>query len=103
MGFKCCIPGCGDNSERKDVILHRMPAAISKNNIWQRSIPFKIFEGLTTNEIGKLFVCHEHFEAKFMVSKFLTANAYPTLFTRAEIASGKPANVSAETGMDLYL
>ncbi|XP_063385647.1 uncharacterized protein LOC134671933 isoform X3 [Cydia fagiglandana] len=100
MPRKCCIPGCDSSSERKDVMLHKMPAASEKVLLWRKTIsavPLTIFEGLTSGEISKLHVCHNHFEAKYVSSKMrLRPNACPTLFTLEEITTGKPAHSSAE-------
>lgn len=100
MPRTCCIPGCDSNSERKDVILHQVPAANEKIILWHKSISAvssTMFEGLTLVEIRKLYVCNKHFEAKYVSAKMrLRPNACPTLFTLEEIASGTPASKSAE-------
>ncbi|XP_047988471.1 uncharacterized protein LOC125228066 [Leguminivora glycinivorella] len=98
---KCCIPGCDSSSKRKDVMLHKMPAASEKVIMWKKTMSavFNLFEGLASDEIGKLYVCHKHFEARYISSKLrLRPNACPTLFTEEEITTGTPARPSVERG-----
>lgn len=91
----CCIPKC--NSLRNDVKLHRFPVKQERRIWWQKCINCRC---VTQSDVSKLYVCHKHFEKKFIniTTNRLKLGAYPTLFTALDIASGKPTTFYPQTG-----
>ncbi|KAL4718440.1 hypothetical protein ACJJTC_016432 [Scirpophaga incertulas] len=91
MFRKCCIPEC--TSLRQDVKFHVFPNDDEMKRKWLQCI------GSEKNcETRNMYVCHKHFEQKFAnVTNHLKKGAYPTLFSRQEILSGKPMTGSVKT------
>lgn len=95
MFRKCCVPKC--NSLRQDVKLHRFSFKEEVRRHWIKCINS---EFVTNSDKNKLYVCHKHFEKKFISASTtrLRNGAYPTMFTALEISSGKPTTFSLSTG-----
>ena len=98
MYYVCCVHGC--SSIRQDVYLHRFPITNEKRlHKWLQCLKSDELQRLSLDELKNYFVCHKHFEQRFITSKSrLRASAYPALFTNEEITSGIPAALSEETG-----
>lgn len=92
MYFKCCVLNCA--STREDAILHKFPTDENRLSKWLQCLNDANLQDASTKN---LFVCHKHFEKKFVgVNSRLRTTAYPTLFTSDEIASGIP-NISGKS------
>ncbi|CAK1577944.1 unnamed protein product [Parnassius mnemosyne] len=89
MKNTCCVPHC--ESKRRNFKLHCFP----KTEIglkWVEKINCEKLKQLSAEELHKFFVCHKHFEARFVTGSWrLRHFAYPTLFTADEINTGIPA------------
>lgn len=89
MFRRCCVPAC--ESERKDVKLHGFPLRKELRAKW-----LKCFKDESVAKMGCLnnvFVCHKHFEKRFITAKNrLKMEAYPSLFTDLEIETGIPTH-----------
>ncbi|CAK1601100.1 unnamed protein product [Parnassius mnemosyne] len=89
MKNTCCVPHC--ESKRRNFKLHCFP----KTEIglkWVEKINCEKLKQLSAEELHKFFVCHKHFEARFVTGSLrLRHFAYPTLFTADEINTGIPA------------
>ncbi|XP_041987562.1 uncharacterized protein LOC121739264 [Aricia agestis] len=90
MKNKCCVPHC--ESKRNTVILHRFPKTEIGLNKWlQKCSKSGDFKKFSSEELNKMFVCHKHFEKRFVTAKLrLRQSAYPTLFSLEEINTGIP-------------
>jgi len=56
-----------------------------------------VLRSLNVTALARLHVCHLHFERKFVInSSRIFLNAYPTLFSREEIATVVPSRTSRE-------
>ncbi|XP_063630110.1 uncharacterized protein LOC134801453 isoform X2 [Cydia splendana] len=98
----CCVPKC--ESHRKHIRLHEVPSRRQPRSRikWIMAI-LSNFPDINTEESERLksskwqFVCHKHFEKKFVNSTMRLRNGcFPTLFTEREIATGVP-NVDPKT------
>lgn len=91
MYYFCCVEGC--KSVRQDVSLHRFPLKNSeKLKKWLQCLESGNFINLSVDELKNHFVCHKHFEKRFITPKNrLRVTAYPTLFTDEEISTGIPS------------
>lgn len=101
MFRSCCVPGC--ERVRKEIKLHRMPSNFDRLFQWMRvlsQVPSATFERMDRKTIAKMYVCHNHFEAKFVTGNMRLINsAFPSLFTLQEIVSGEPSRNYHEIGM----
>lgn len=91
MFYKCCVDNCA--SKRKDVKLHQFPSSETGLNKWLQCINSDGLRNLDIKELRRrMFVCHKHFERKFITEKSrIRLGAYPTLFSEEEIRSGLPS------------
>lgn len=65
MFRRCCVPEC--ESERKDVKFHGFPSRKEQRDQW-----IKCFKDESAAKMGcldKAFVCHKHFEKRFISAK----------------------------------
>ncbi|CAH2098446.1 unnamed protein product [Euphydryas editha] len=88
----CCVPKC--ETQRQDAKFHRFPVRKEICDKWLRNIGSEELLRMD-NLVNKAFVCHKHFEKRFVSSSDrLKIGAVPTLFTEFEIISGNPATSS---------
>ncbi|CAG9782443.1 unnamed protein product [Diatraea saccharalis] len=89
MKNTCCVPNCG--SKRSGVKLHKFPKTDSRRK-WVQCINSEKLKKLNIKELLSMFVCHKHFERRFVTaSSRLKSFAYPTLFTQEEMDTGIPS------------
>ena len=75
---KCCVGNC--QNMRQDAILYKIPLNEKRRNEWLKCL--KNVCDVENLVPGVSVVCSNHFEARFITSKFrLMAEAYPSLFT----------------------
>ncbi|XP_047992745.1 uncharacterized protein LOC125231342 [Leguminivora glycinivorella] len=90
MYRKCCVENCA--SVRQDVKLHQFPASEIGLQKWLQCINSDRLRNLSIQELRKVFVCHKHFERRFITPKNrILLGGYPTLFSQGEIESGVPS------------
>ncbi|CAK1601872.1 unnamed protein product, partial [Parnassius mnemosyne] len=96
MYNKCCVPTC--TSRRKDVSFHMLPKSEIGLKKWLQCINCERLRSLSSQKLRKHFVCHKHFEKRFLAITRervrLCPNAYPTLFTVSEMSTGIPQTVA---------
>ncbi|XP_041968587.1 uncharacterized protein LOC121725635 isoform X2 [Aricia agestis] len=94
MFRKCCV--C--KTSRQDAILHRFPSNEIRLKEWLKCVNRDDLKNLPSKKLINLFVCHLHFEKKFISSSgsHLLNKAYPSLFTEEEISSGVPSQGNTE-------
>ncbi|XP_041968497.1 uncharacterized protein LOC121740625 isoform X2 [Aricia agestis] len=86
MYFMCCVRNC--SSTRKDAMLHKFPCNENRLLKWIQCLKD---DNINISSIHNLFVCQKHFERRFVrENSRLLYDAYPTLFTPAEITTGVP-------------
>ncbi|CAH2062263.1 unnamed protein product, partial [Iphiclides podalirius] len=89
MKNTCCVPDC--DSKRSSVKLHRFPKTEIRLK-WVELVNCTSLKKLGVDELQKSFVCHKHFEQRFVTGSLrLRHSAYPTLLSNNEIQSGIPA------------
>lgn len=93
MYYKCCIDNC--QSMRKYVKLHQFPLSKTGVHKWLSAINSDRLWKLSIEEIRNEFVCHKHFEAKFITTKNrIRVGVCPSLFTKSEVANGVPDRIA---------
>ncbi|RVE50809.1 hypothetical protein evm_004558 [Chilo suppressalis] len=89
MKNTCCVPNC--ESKRSGVKLHRFPKTDGGRK-WVQCINSERLKKLSTKELLTMFVCHKHFELRFVTASSRLKNcAFPTLYTQEEMDTGIPS------------